>query len=512
MTSSDLIDVSCPQCKKRFTAPPNSSGTRVACPACGSQVKIAGPVASSNDDDAWLRLDDEFPQIENNAAKVGSKDLSPGLSNAAPTREVPGGKSFGQDPLWPSENGTPSFEDDALGEFRIPDLPPAPPMPGTSPKVPTVPPLSEQDLDALMGVSHEEEQHAAPVKVERTLSASESFRVKCPTCESLTYAKVSQVGKSIRCGDCHSQIIVPSPPKAKVKYTPDIESAKAFTFQDKDEDGDQPRAPEAFRKTASDYLRDAEAAVEEAEEDDWTVPSIGDWFQSVFGIFRDPSVFGYWVFFSAFAAVPTVIAIQFQSSIVVMGLFVGGGLLGAILIAHGFAIMQSLANGEEKVTEWPVVDFFAWIGPLFMAAAAVGVSAGPVWLAMGYFFGASLITVFMTMSSLYVLYPFVLLSMLDEQSVFSPFSAEVSKSVTRASEQWGLAYLSSGLLFAGSFFIFFTCSVLPSALGATIAIATAVATTFLYFGILGRLAFAIGQAVNSPPMVNDIKRNPKLPD
>jgi ribosomal protein S27E len=507
MTSSDLIDVSCPQCKKRFTVPPGSGGTRVACPACGNQIKIAGPIVTSSDDDAWLRLDDEFPAVEPKSATKSSSESASGLPAGAPKQDA-----FGTNSLWPEDNGPLPADDDALGEFRIPDLPPAPPMPGTAPKSPTVPPLSEADLDALMGVANDDEQRAAPVKVERQVSASDSFRVKCPTCDSLTYAKISQVGKAIRCGDCHSQIIVPSPPKAKVKYTPDIESAKAFTFQDKDEDGDNPRIPDPFRKSADDYLRSAEAAVEEAEEDDWTVPSMGDWFKTVFGIFRDPSVFGYWIFFTVFAAIPTGIAIQYQSTVVVMGMFVAGGLLGAIIIAHGFAIMQALANGEKQVSEWPVVDFFAWVGPLFTAAAAVGVAAGPVWFVITYFFGPSLITVFMTMSSLYILYPFVLLSMLDEQSVFMPFSAEVSKSVTRASDQWGLAYLSSALLFAGCFFIFFACSVMPPVVGATISIAAAVATTFLYFGILGRLAFAIGQAVNAPPMVNDIKRNPKLPD
>lgn len=495
MTPTDAIDVICPQCKKRFAAPPNSSGTRVPCPACGSQVKIAGPTAQSNDDDSWLRLDDDFP-----AAETGKSAKSPQPTSFA-----------NPSPLWPNDDPQVSA-DDALGEFRIPDLPPAPPMPAANFKPKTVPPLSEADLDALTGVANDDDQKAAPVKIQRDASPLESFRVKCPTCESLTYAKPSQVGKTIRCGDCHSQIIVPPPPKAKVKYTPDIESAKTYTFQDKDEEGDHPRVPDPFRKSAGDYLRDAEAAVETADDDDWTVPSMGDWFKSVFGIFRDPAVLGYWIFLTTFAAIPVGIAIHYQSTIVVMGLFVGGGLFGAIVIAHGFAIMQSVANGEDQVSEWPVFDFFAWMGPLFTAAAAVAVSAGPVWFATSYFFGPSLITVFMSMSSLYILYPFVLLSMLDEQSIFMPFSAEVSKSVTRASEQWGILYLSSAILFACCFFVFFACSVVSPVVGATISIAAAVATTFLYFGILGRLAFSIGQAVNAPPMENDIQRNPKLPE
>lgn len=490
MTSFDSIDVTCPQCGKKFSAPQSSAGTRIPCPHCASSVKIAGLSSHQAEDDEWLRLDDDLP--------MPSTQTPPPIKKPTPA-VTPA----------PASTNAAAF-DDSLDEFMIPDLPAAPLVREFKSSV--VPPLSEADLDALSGIVNDDEQRPAPVKVVRETQTNEAFRVKCPTCESLTYAKLSQVGKTIRCGDCHSTIVVPAPPKAKVKYAPDIESAKAFTFQDSGDDGENPRIPDPLRKSASDYLRDAEAAIDETEEEEWTLPSFGDWFKGVFGIFRDPSVIGYWIFLSAFAALPTIVALYYESSMIVMGLFVGGLLYGAILVAHGFAILQSVANGEDEVSEWPVIDFFGWMGPLFIAASAIAVSAGPVWFITQFVGMPTLVVVGLSLLSLYFLLPFVLLSMLDEQSVLMPFSSEVSKSVTRCGEQWGIAYLSSAVLFIALFITLVIASAMPLVMSVLVSCGATVATVFLYSGILGRLAYSIGQAVNAPPVVQQIERNPKMPD
>jgi len=197
---------------------------------------------------------------------------------------------------------------------------------------------------------------------------------------------------------------------------------------------------------------------------------------------------------------------------IVMGIFAGSVLYAGIVVAPGFAILQSIANGEKEVTEWPVVDFFAWIGPLFVAMSAVAVSMGPAWLLGQYVFGFSLATVMIAMLSLYLLYPFVLLSMLDAESVMVPFSIEVSKSVTKCSEQWGALYLTSAIVFFVLFCIFLATAGMPLMMGIVVSVASTVATTFIYFALIGQLAFAIGHSINAPPMVNDVIRKPKLPD
>ncbi len=515
MSQSGQLGVNCPLCGKAFNAPVASAGSRVACPHCKGSVKIAGGASNDPGDDQWLRLDDDLPSSQTPSSPITAKlsgTSSPTASPPPSPARNPGGRTSSGEKTGDLSDRVPSDHsaDSPFDGFDLPDLVLAAPTAGTKPWEP--PALTDSDLAALSGYAGNEDQEPAPVKVVREVPVSDSFRIKCPTCESMLYAKLAQVGKKIRCSDCHATIVVPPPPKAKVKYLPDMEEAKAFAFQDKDDPIEHQPPADPMRKNAAEYLRDAEAAVDESPPEDWTVPSVSEWFTGVFGIFRDPVVVIYWILFTAMIGIPAAIALQYSGPIIILALFVFGFLFGTIVIAHGFAILQSVANGEEKVTEWPIVDFWAWMGPLMTAVCAVGVAAGPIWFASQYFFGSTMMTVTLTMMSLYLLYPFVLLSMLDEQSVFVPFSIEVSKSVTKCSEQWGGFYFSSAILFFVLFLIFLARPAMPLVMGSTVVIAVSVAGVFLYFGMLGRLAFMIGQSVNAPPMVNDVQRNPKLPD
>ena len=96
--------------------------------------------------------------------------------------------------------------------------------------------------------------------------------------------------------------------------------------------------------------------------------------------------------------------------------------------------------------------------------------------------------------------------MLDMNSAFVPFSPEVARSVTKCQESWGGFYFSSGLLFIGLFLGFALASNSTPAVTAVVSIVAGIGVTFSYFSMIGRLAFAIGQAVNAPPMKNEIDR------
>ncbi len=49
-------------------------------------------------------------------------------------------------------------------------------------------------------------------------------------------------------------------------------------------------------------------------------------------------------------------------------------------------------------------------------------------------------------------------------------------------------------------------STMSPPVAAVVSIVAGVGVTFVYFSMIGRLAYAIGQAVNAPPMKNDIDR------
>lgn len=468
MTQLKPNQVKCPLCDALLSVPTDYPSHSVSCPKCGSPIKLPGQHHSAaEDDDDWLRLD---------------SDLSPPPQRRALPPEL-----------------------DDLDEFRIPDLNDQPSSSSAARPPAGPPPLSEADLEALGGFVEEPAERPTPMKlVVPKQPVDDSFRVRCPVCDSITYARPAQVGKRIRCHDCHSPITVPPPPKVRPKYQPDIESAKTYAFRDADDEGGHPRPADPFRKSAADYLRAAEAATE-VEDEEWDLPDLRQWLTAPISIFRDPAVAIHAALLTLLAFVPAAIAIQFEGSIITLGLFIGGALFGIMVVSCGFAIMQSVANGENRVSEWPIFDPMETLGEMVVVLAAIAFSAGPAWALGIYLFQGGLVTVAMSMISLYLLFPVVLLSMLDEQSILSPFSADVTKSVMRAADQWGAAYLCSGALFFAIFMLLMISSVSPPTLGVLLSVATSVCGVFGYFGIVGRLAYGIGHAINAPPMENNIE-------
>ncbi len=342
-------------------------------------------------------------------------------------------------------------------------------------------------------------------KTAQPVEYATEYRVNCLVCGSMHYAKATQVGKTIKCSDCYSPITIPEPPKIHKKPKVNLENAEVFGLE---------QAPsgtsraDPFTKSAQQML---DAASREGDEEtvdsNYEVPSVKTWAVNVFGIFLDLGVLAHWLGLSVFAAIPTYLALKMDTPMLVMSLFPGGFFLGAIVVSCGIAILQSVANQEDSVSEWPVFDVFGWLGQLFLVVSAAMMAAVPVWALSQFLFGPTLVAVATTMFAVYALFPFILLSMLDMQSAFIPFSAEVARSVTKCEESWGGFYFSSGLLFGGLFLFFIMASMMSAPTAGVVIIFSGVAITFAYFAMIGRLAYAIGQAVNAPPMKNDIDRS-----
>ena len=91
---------------------------------------------------------------------------------------------------------------------------------------------------------------------------------------------------------------------------------------------------------------------------------------------------------------------------------------------------------QKSVANWPVFDPFSWLSQLFLVSAAAAVPLIPVAAVFGTLFGPSLLLVLVSLLAVYVLFPFVLLSMMDMDSPFVPFSPEVARSVTKSQEAW----------------------------------------------------------------------------
>jgi hypothetical protein len=168
--------------------------------------------------------------------------------------------------------------------------------------------------------------------------------------------------------------------------------------------------------------------------------------------------------------------------------------------------MTSIANDRKTVSDWPTMDPMGWFENLFVVFAATGLAAFPAWAVGHIFFEPGLLAIALTMFSIYALFPFILLSMLDMESVMVPFSPEVSRSISRCQEAWGGFYFSAGLMFFALFLFFFSLASAPPAGATVVAIFATVAVVFMYFAMIGRLAYAIGQSVNDPPREMEVDR------
>lgn len=459
--------VQCPRCQAAVSVSDDAGGSRVDCPACDRSFIVPGFAAAADDD--WLG--DDFPAL----APVKPK-TSP-YAAPAELNDDPFDDGMGSHHGVGNAGGERHHDDDVMEVDDVEIIEDD---------------VAEDDITASMDEP----------RPKTTMYAAE-YKVRCPHCGTQTDVKSAKAGQEIKCRDCRNWVRVGPPPRIRKKVKMDTDSAPVFQFSDTAAREDRPSDP--FRKSADELLAKASQVDDDEPEPDYDVPKIRDWATAVFGIFFQIGVMAHWLIMSSLASAIAFVALAIDHPVLVVGLFAGGGMFAAVVLASGFAIMQSVANEEESVTEWPVtLEPMEWLAPSMFCIAAAAMAIFPGWF-MGYVtFGNSLTTVCLSMMSIFAIFPFVLLSMLDMQNIFIPFSPDVGRSVTRCEEAWGGFYLSSGLIFVAVFLVFSFASVMAPPSAAVLSIFFGVGATFVYFAMLGRLAYAIGQSVNSEPKENNI--------
>lgn len=476
------------------------AGKRLKCPKCGAIIKVPGSVNATSDDNDWLDLDGPLPTTASSTATP---------SPAPKSAQQPTGK---RKPAQPQKlsNSEPSSEPSS--EWFA-DLPPIEPMPASGPATATgsgFPDFTDAERRALEDAGMDDLQFQddvewppkSPTTLPQPLAPVDEpaeYRAKCPICESLHYVKPAMAGKQLNCSDCHSRFVVPPPPKIVPKPKVNIEQAP--TFQLAAIDAERPGEAAPWQKSAAQYLRDAEDA--DTEEEDpkrqYDNPDVAGWLKGIFGIFLDPMVLVNLIVLSVIGALPAVVAILLGQPLIVFIAMAITLLYFAYVITCAFSILESVANGQKQVSEWPLFNPGDWFGPSITAVAAMVMAAFPGSFLGSLMFGAlSLGTFTLSMLTIFALFPFLLLSMLDNGSVTMPISTEVSKSVTRSKESWGAFYFSALMLFGMHFLVFnVAAAFMPPAAFALMFVFLNVGFLFVYFSMIGQLAFNIGQAINN---------------
>lgn len=489
----------CPQCEGIVSINDRDAGTRVTCPHCQSTFIAPGAQVVAGDDDDWLRLDDDAsPVLDVTEAGINEVDEVEVVDEMETGEAIDG--SHDAEDFFSSEDvpPPPAQLDDPFGDLppmEIPSMAPPPPRPKVND-------LADDLLPELGPPTKRTTSDSGQTPVASSTEFQSEFRLNCRVCGTMHYAKASQEGTTIKCTDCHSGILVPAPPRVKQAAQIDIQNAQTFEFEEPATDA---RREDPFRRSAEDLLADAERAGPDVKPDDFETPSILEWGRKVFGIFTDLNVMLRWIMFTLIGSVPLYLALAFENKIAALGVIIGGALFGAMLLSCGFSILQSVANDERTVEDWPSWDPMEWLGNAWVAFAAAGFAGVPALILSQMVFENPLLVIGVTMFSIYMIFPFVLLSMLDMQTVMMPFSPEVARSVSSSQESWGGFYFSAGLLFFGVFLLFVATAGMPPGVAAVTSVAAIVALVFTYFAMIGRLAYAIGQAVNEKPRESGIE-------
>ena len=536
----------CPRCNGSVSIADNAAGKRVKCPHCEQNFLAPGIAADSSseeDEDDWLTLSDSpvpahpsSPSSDSQASKTTTSPLSSKTRNTQPENETPlpddDDSFFSESSLPPiqipaaSTSSSPGAGND-LSQSNAstlgPDISAAEEellSQFTDTSIPTTdakPPVKKNALDAIralgasasnIGDDSATNTTAAPRAA--SVEYESEFRVTCKVCGTITYAKAVDSGKTTKCSDCYSEILIPKPPRIRKK--PEIDIANAETFNLGQNNSEERKTADPFRKSAADLLAEASRQEEDASPPVYEdTPNVLEWVNNVFGIFKDPGVIMHWVCLSVAAAIPTALLVSIEQEslqlLLTIGMMIGGLILGGITVSCAFAILLSVANGNDQVEDWPSTDVFQWLDQLTLVLGATGLVAIPMWTICFLTNSTGLLGVALVMFSIYLLLPFILLSMLDMGSVFAPFSPELARSVSKCQEEWGGFYFSSGLLFGLLFLFTAIIWYLPGSLGIVATTTLCIFTTFAYFGMMGRLAYTIGQSVNAPPKKNDIDRS-----
>jgi hypothetical protein len=169
--------------------------------------------------------------------------------------------------------------------------------------------------------------------------------------------------------------------------------------------------------------------------------------------------------------------------------------LGVLLLVTAcvscLAILRDTSNGQEQVDSWPDVMFVEWVLESFFLVNSFVLGALPG-LAIAFLLSASGLTRGLSWLpvavSVYVLWPFVLLSMLESNSMLLPISQPMWYSLRQAMSAWTWFYLASAFLAAigglllWALYLGGAWAIVPVAIGL-------VAIVMIYFRMLGLLAW-----------------------
>ena len=472
------IQVNCPQCQAARNVPAAAAGTTITCPDCL----------------------EEF--VANPAATLITPTSSPTAAGVPP-----------QD----------GHDDDALDRLLNPNLDTPPADPNT---------IRLEDDPAM---------DAAPKK-KPVLESDYEFSLACQICGTRLDVNDSLIGKKVKCPDCHSPIAVrtPSPDKRRAPFhtsesnaddddfglgnlpatesLPSQYSSIASDLVAKAESEVIQNAPVAstvVRDPVLDSMQRAKESLDEADEQERPTLPNAPLFTGVIKFLLDPitiarllvlSVVCFIVLGAAQAAIETADEgpqSQFMSVLWRMFAIPTAAMFLANLSVSLLGILQDTANGKDKIESWPDINFLDWLGDAFYVFSAMFVAVFPACAAAklldlvgapaGMFWFVTIIGIALGVT---VVFPFVLVSMLESGSPLSIVSTPIRRSLRLASGSWIVFTVLSAVLVGAALGVGAARGFWPNSTIMNFLFAFLLIVVFaLYFRLLGRLTWCCDEAV-----------------
>lgn len=337
------------------------------------------------------------------------------------------------------------------------------------------------------------------------------FGFKCARCGSRLHAGVDQVGAAVVCPDCGESMPVPAPPAPPRKPQPQPQPGDYGVGRS----GPLPEFKPIFVTRGGRTQRRRDDAGPTPSDLDYApqVPPRRPMLSGVFGFPWSAGCLSRWIGLSVAAALfgnfglaalhsadsipggyggigPALVAITAWAGTLFLG-----ACLCLIVAVLCLAILSDTAAGNRQVVNWPNLSaFIDWFGSTFFVFNALLVSAlpgfGVDWL-LGWLGRPS---GFATPLSAFVLFPPLLLSMLDNDSPLSPLSWGVCASLRSHFAAWAAFYVESTLVLAvAAGTVAATLPAESPLLTFAVGGAAASAALMIYFRLLGRLAWCCSE-------------------
>ncbi|RMF40452.1 MAG: hypothetical protein D6753_11695 [Planctomycetota bacterium] len=287
----------------------------------------------------------------------------------------------------------------------------------------------------------------------------QEYRVVCPTCGTGQYVAFSAVGMKIKCPDCFSEFKVPPPPKhllaKKQKKTPPPEQLDDVP-RIREEEPEQDTSDRLKKGRTKEILsRAAQELTEEQQDELYRMEfDTAGFMRRTFGFLTDivvvSQIIGYGLVFALLFGLVHYSLLDTQS-------FFGRGLLlisfilaplATLLFAlpmfsGGLLLIESVANKQPRLEALPSFNMFDNFAELMVLSVSLATSAAPGFILGGLLGGEAAIYARLigSMLSSVLLFPIILLSMLEGGSLMSVVTSNVLQSLAKAPQAWGAYYL-----------------------------------------------------------------------